>query len=145
MFPSYKDQSFQFKSWTGYYGNIILKWVNPDIKCGDIYDALRNLISFVQFRENEKHPWRSVTFNTPPRVFFTFWIVKIVANRAKRHIKILHFKIFEGRQIHVVVRMALIKTQILTEVSRRFRKFWRKIHLYHYYLMIVEKKRPNTK
>ena len=28
-----------------------------------ICDALRNLLSFVQFRKREKHPWRSVTFS----------------------------------------------------------------------------------
>ena len=45
-------------------------------KCG----ALRDLISFVQFKKREKHPWRTVNFsklagckiNTPPWVFFTF-------------------------------------------------------------------------
>ena len=39
-----------------------------------ICDALRNLVSFVQFKKQE-HPWRSVAFstksNTPPCVFFT--------------------------------------------------------------------------
>ena len=25
-------------------------------------DALRDLVSFVQFRKGEKHPWRHVTF-----------------------------------------------------------------------------------
>ena len=29
----------------------------------DIYDALRDLVSFVQFKKREKHPWRSVTFS----------------------------------------------------------------------------------
>ena len=27
------------------------------------YDALRDLIPFVQFRKHGKHPWRSVTFS----------------------------------------------------------------------------------
>ena len=25
-------------------------------------DGLRNLVSFVQFKKREKHPWRNVTF-----------------------------------------------------------------------------------
>ena len=28
-----------------------------------IFDALRNLLPFVQFKKREKHPWRSVTLN----------------------------------------------------------------------------------
>ena len=28
-----------------------------------IYDALRYLIPFVQFKKREKHPWRSVTLS----------------------------------------------------------------------------------
>ena len=42
-----------------------------------ICSALRDLVSFEQFKNREKHPWRSVNFNftkisTPPWVFFTF-------------------------------------------------------------------------
>ena len=29
------------------------------VKCG----ALRDLVTFVQFKKREKHPWRSVNFN----------------------------------------------------------------------------------
>ena len=37
------------------------------------WDALRRLVSFVQFEKRGNHPWRSVTFsNTPPWVFLTF-------------------------------------------------------------------------
>ena len=46
-----------------------------------ICDALRDLLSYVQFKKREKHPWRNVTFslvtftftksNTPPWLFFT--------------------------------------------------------------------------
>ena len=28
-----------------------------------IFDALRDLVPFVQFKKREKHPWRSVTFS----------------------------------------------------------------------------------
>ena len=41
-------------------------------------DALHVLVSFVQFKKREKHPWRSVTFSkvggksTPPWVFSRF-------------------------------------------------------------------------
>ena len=27
-----------------------------------IYDALRDLVPFVQFKKRKKHPWKSVTF-----------------------------------------------------------------------------------
>ena len=39
------------------------------------YSVVRDLVSFVQFKECEEHPWRSVTFsnsNTPRWVLFTF-------------------------------------------------------------------------
>ena len=41
-------------------------------------NALRDLVSFVQFKKREKHPWRTVTFkntksNTPPWEFFKFF------------------------------------------------------------------------
>ena len=47
------------------------------------WNAVRDLMAFVQFKKREKHPWRNVTFikveccsstkiNTPPWVFFTF-------------------------------------------------------------------------
>ena len=29
----------------------------------NIYDALRDLVPFVQFKKREKHSWRSDTFN----------------------------------------------------------------------------------
>ena len=28
-----------------------------------MYDALHDLVAFVQFKEREKHPWRSVNFS----------------------------------------------------------------------------------
>ena len=28
----------------------------------NIWDALRDLVPFVQFKKREKHPWRSITF-----------------------------------------------------------------------------------
>ena len=56
-----------------------------------LFDALSDMVSFVQFKKRERFPWRSVTFskvlllvklqakacnftksNTPPWVFFTF-------------------------------------------------------------------------
>ena len=38
------------------------------------FDALHELVPFIQFKNHEKHPWRSFTFKnkTPPWVFFTF-------------------------------------------------------------------------
>ena len=43
-----------------------------------ICDSLSDLAPFVQFKESEKHPWRSVTFskvksNTPPWVFLRYF------------------------------------------------------------------------
>ena len=46
--------------------NIIIdKNANISFKpiCERICDALRNLLSFVQFKKREKHLWRSVTFS----------------------------------------------------------------------------------
>ena len=38
-----------------------------------ICGVLRSLVPFAQFKNREKHPWRSVTkSNTPPWVFLTF-------------------------------------------------------------------------
>ena len=41
-----------------------------------IFDALCDLVPFVQFEKCEKHSWTSVTIftksNTPPSVFFMF-------------------------------------------------------------------------
>ena len=48
--------------------NIIIFWGHKkDDKNGDIWDrtkwdVLGDFVSFVPFREHEKHPWRSVTF-----------------------------------------------------------------------------------
>ena len=48
----------------------------------EICGALRNLVSFVQFKKREENPWRNVNFskvagftkiNTPPWLFFTFF------------------------------------------------------------------------
>ena len=45
-------------------------------------DALHDLVSFVQLKKHEKHPWCNITFNnvegftkssTPPWVFFTYF------------------------------------------------------------------------
>ena len=39
-------------------------------------DALHDFAPFVQLKEREKHPWRTVTFSKskiPPWVFFTFF------------------------------------------------------------------------
>ena len=36
----------------------------------NIYGALRDLVPFIQFKNLERHPWRS---NTPPWVFFSFF------------------------------------------------------------------------
>ena len=30
----------------------------------NIYDALRDLVPFIQFKKREKHPWRGVNFST---------------------------------------------------------------------------------
>ena len=32
-------------------------------KVKDISDALRDLVTFVQFKKREKHPWKSVSFS----------------------------------------------------------------------------------
>ena len=42
--------------------------LNMSNGCALLYDVLPDLVPFVQFKDGEKHPWRSVTFN----VFFAF-------------------------------------------------------------------------
>ena len=53
------------------------------------WDALRDLVPFVQFKKHEKHPWMSVTVssNTPTRVSlcYVFEIVQLVPNWARHH------------------------------------------------------------
>ena len=53
-----------------------------EVRC----DASRDLVPVVQFKNYEKHPWRSVISEsvTPPWVFFTSKILQMVPNRAKR-------------------------------------------------------------
>ena len=38
------------------------KW-NCSKYLSSIWDALRDLVPFVQFRKREKHPWKNVTFS----------------------------------------------------------------------------------
>ena len=37
----------------------VMYWVKD---VDDIWDALRDLVTFVQFKKREKYPWRSATF-----------------------------------------------------------------------------------
>ena len=39
--------------------------------CLCISDVLRNLVSFVQFKKCEKHPWRNVTFSKVARLHYS--------------------------------------------------------------------------
>ena len=48
---------------------IVLVLTSPWIKC----DTLRDLVPFVQFKNREKHPWRSVVFS------------KVAGSRATHH------------------------------------------------------------
>ena len=43
---------------------------------------LRDLVTFVQFKKLEKHPWRSDTFSSSIGVFHVFKIVQMLPNRA---------------------------------------------------------------
>ena len=51
-------------------------------------NALRDLVSFMQFKKREKQPWRNVAFSlhvsTPPCVFFTFFELYIRYQIAQR-------------------------------------------------------------
>ena len=52
-----------------------------------LYDALHDLVPFVQFKKRKKHPWRSVTFRTLLQGRFSrVIIVQMVSNRAVFHI-----------------------------------------------------------
>ena len=57
------------------FGDDNEKW-NFKPQSRHIWDALRDLVLFVQFKKREKYPWCIVTFsnksNTPPWVFFIF-------------------------------------------------------------------------
>ena len=56
-------------------------------------DALLDLVRYVQFKKREKYPWRRDTFSKDEGlrkggcmgVFHVFQIVRMVPNRAKRH------------------------------------------------------------
>ena len=47
------------------YGNHCLKALSLQYRCtiSKICDALRDLVAFLQFKNREKHPWRSVNFS----------------------------------------------------------------------------------
>ena len=57
----------------------------------DIWDALRNLVPFMQFKKYKKHPWINVTFSkvagfrSSKGVFHVFSIVQMVPDRVTRH------------------------------------------------------------
>ena len=46
-----------------YIGVMINNLIPTNHSKNEICDALYNLVSFVQFKKREKHPWRSVTFS----------------------------------------------------------------------------------
>ena len=66
--------------------------------CLIICDALRDLVSLIQYKKREKYPWRSDTFNkiaefslqlyqkyhSPMGVFHVFKIIQMTLNRSKR-------------------------------------------------------------
>ena len=83
---------FLVKSWVWSWPLAKWQWyiINPNwtfirLSCNVLKfmcDVLRDLVSFVQFKKREKHPWRSATFskachftksNTPLWVFFTIF------------------------------------------------------------------------
>ena len=43
--------------------NNVIMWNNLNTFPWNICDALRDLVSFAQFKKREKHSWRSVTFS----------------------------------------------------------------------------------
>ena len=51
-------------------------WSNthPPFKIIKICDALRVLVSYVQFLKNDKHPWRSVTFSKVVHGCFSYFL-----------------------------------------------------------------------
>ena len=54
-----------------------------------ICDALRDFVTFAQFKKREKRPWRSVTFSEVAKSLDFFHILKIVQLvpiRTKQHI-----------------------------------------------------------
>ena len=41
----------------------VMSWISNPKKIVHICDALRDLVTFIQFKQLEKHPWWSVTFS----------------------------------------------------------------------------------
>ena len=57
---------------------ILLNFILKELKYWgtSIFDALRDLVTFVQFKKREKRPWRSIFLiksNAVPYVFFTLF------------------------------------------------------------------------
>ena len=50
------------------------------------FDALHELVPFIQFKNHEKHPWRGFTFKSKTPPCGVFHVFKLVQNCAKHHI-----------------------------------------------------------
>ena len=60
-----------------------------------ICDVLRDLVSFVQIKKREKHPWRSVTFSTVTLLhgYFSRFLIEQISTKSSNasHIIIIQF------------------------------------------------------
>ena len=87
-----------------------------------IWDALRDLVPFVQFKNLEKHPWRSGIFNLKAillhRCFPHFQIVLMVSNRTKHHY---------GEMLKLINQNI-----VLAEPSKSPNKLWQSTTLINY-------------
>ena len=74
-------------------------WISLEVS---YCDALRKLVSFVQFKKRKRYPWRSVPeasnftkSNAPPWVFFTFFKLFELYQIAQCTISLVYYGVFE--------------------------------------------------
>ena len=98
---------------------MILSWVLPSMK---VWNALRNLAPFIQFKKREKYPWRSVTTRLHLCISCFLNCINGTKSRKASHIWYLLNHQKEG------TRMRLNGTQII------WRKLWNKSSVWNWEL-----------
>ena len=86
-----------------YKWNIGIKWVKLKF-FNFICDALRDLALFLQFRKNEKHLWRSVTFSKVTKIITSPWVFLNFLKLYKwykivQRVSIINVGLFYGRKL----------------------------------------------
>ena len=65
------SQFVHLNLWCGKYLLVIICSIYLTDVYDYVYHVLRNLVSFVQFKKCEKHPWRNVTFSKVARLHYS--------------------------------------------------------------------------